>query len=623
MRLRLASSCALVALSVPWMAVASAQTLKRVGIESSDPRALAERFTEEGYDVLEGSVKSDSLELVVSDASLAMLELAGFAPRVLEIGRPYKDIQAEQAAAAGSGDAVPSGYPNGAQILTSMSNSANAFPAICQFVDLTATLGMPATVNGNHLYACKISDNVATDEDEPTMLVLCGSHCRELAVHVIGLDTITKLTTLYGVNSQVTAAVDNYEIWVIPNANPDGYDWVFNVDNLWRKNRRVFAGGIGVDLNRNYNFGWSSPCSGSTFVPDETYKGPSPASEAEVQTVKALQNRERFAKVLDYHSYGSETLWGYLCWGHPWGGMLQLEAIQISLATGYGGAERAPSAHGEQWHDPLAFHGAIGFLTEVGSQFQPTYASALANEVPDAWGGTLYFANRPITLSGHVTDSVTGAPIVAAITYPTATFTNGETNASHAGFGRYHSWLPAGTTQVKFSAPGYASQQFGITATSTSSQVLAVQLVKDTTATFYCTAKTNSLGCVPVMDADGNPSASAGSGFVLSAASVLNKKAGLLFYSTVGANGNPFQGGTLCCKLPIVRTPVQNSGGSASGNDCTGTFVFDFNGYIAAGADPNLVSGANVWSQYWSRDPGFAAPNNTSLSNGTSFTILP
>ncbi|MCE9594620.1 MAG: hypothetical protein K8S98_10530 [Planctomycetes bacterium] len=596
-----------------------AQTLKRVAVQTPSAHDLADRLTEQGFDVLEGSVKAASLELVVSDASLVELERMGFAPTVLEIGRPYSEIQAAQS----PNDVVPAGYPTGAQILASMTASANAFPAICQLVDLTVTLGMPTTVEGRHLYACKISDNVATDEDEPTALVLCGSHCRELAVHVIGLDTITKLTTLYGSNPSITAAVDGYEIWVLPNANPDGYDYVFNVDNLWRKNRHVFGGGTGVDLNRNYNFGWTSACAGSTVVSDDTYKGPSTASEAEVKTIKALQDRERFTKVLDYHSFGSETLWGYLCWTHPWASTLQAEAIQISLASSYGGAERAPSAHGEQWMDPLANHGTSAYLTEVGAQFQPTFASAQANEVPDAWGGTQYVLARPITLSGHVTDSVSGAPLAAKVSYPGTAFVNGEKNGAEAAFGRYQSFLPAATTQVLFSAPGYASQQFGIAATATSAQVLDVALVKVTNATFYCTSKINSKGCAPQMDAFGNASASAGSGFTLSAFDVLNKKTGLLFYSTVGAAGIPLQGGHLCAKSPTKRTAVQNSGGSPTGTDCTGTFSFDFNVRIAAGTDPSLTAGANAWAQYWSRDGGFAPPNNTSLTNGATFTILP
>jgi len=136
----------------------------------------------------------------------------------------------------------------------------------------------------------------------------------------------------------------------------------------------------------------------------------------------------------------------------------------------------------------------------------------------------------------------------------------------------------------------------------------------------YCTAKTNSAGCVPAIATSGNPSASAGSGFTISTTSVLDNKFGLYFYSKSGASNIPFQGGTLCAQPPLVRTMLQNSGGTAP---CGGAFQIDFNAYVASGKDPALIPGQQVWAQTWSRDPGFAPPNNTSLSDAVSFTLCP
>jgi hypothetical protein len=136
----------------------------------------------------------------------------------------------------------------------------------------------------------------------------------------------------------------------------------------------------------------------------------------------------------------------------------------------------------------------------------------------------------------------------------------------------------------------------------------------------YCTAKTNSAGCVPSITASGMVSASAGSGFTIRTKNVLNDKSGVHFYSKSGPISVSFQGGTLCAQAPLVRTMLQNSGGMPP---CGGSFQIDFNAYIASGKDPALVSGQQVWVQTWSRDPGFAPPDNTSLSDAVTFTICP
>jgi hypothetical protein len=149
--------------------------------------------------------------------------------------------------------------------------------------------------------------------------------------------------------------------------------------------------------------------------------------------------------------------------------------------------------------------------------------------------------------------------------------------------------------------------------------------------TIYCTAKTNSLGCVPAISGSGAPSASATSGFTVDCSMVRNNKAGLLFYTVNGAqNAGVFQCGTLCVgPTGIKRTPAQSAGGNPNpANDCSGSYSLDMNAFGAglAGGNPDpalAVSGTQVHAQYWGRDQGFAAPCNTMLSDGAEYTIAP
>lgn len=136
----------------------------------------------------------------------------------------------------------------------------------------------------------------------------------------------------------------------------------------------------------------------------------------------------------------------------------------------------------------------------------------------------------------------------------------------------------------------------------------------------YCTAKLNSAGCLPTVSSNGTPSATDAGAFDIEAQLVLNNKNGLLFYG-YQSNSAPFQGGTMCIQAPVKRTPVQDSGGNAPPNDCSGSYSYDFNARIQSGADAGLVPGAVLYAQYWSRDP--SSPSTTGLTNAVSFEIRP
>ena len=146
----------------------------------------------------------------------------------------------------------------------------------------------------------------------------------------------------------------------------------------------------------------------------------------------------------------------------------------------------------------------------------------------------------------------------------------------------------------------------------------------------YCTAKTNSLGCTPAIGSLGVGSATATSGHYVRSVNNRNNKNGLLFYGVNGQASTPYQGGTLCVKTPIKRTPSTNSGGTpAPANDCTGVYQLDMNAFaqgLVPGGTPLAaltVPGTVVDCQWWGRDPGFVAPNNTSLSDGLEYIVGP
>jgi murein tripeptide amidase MpaA len=66
----------------------------------------------------------------------------------------------------------------------------------------------------------------------------------------------------------VTQLLGHYEVHIMPMVNPDGYEYSHTTDRMWRKNRNPNGGAcVGVDLNRNYDYGWltagssRNPCS--------------------------------------------------------------------------------------------------------------------------------------------------------------------------------------------------------------------------------------------------------------------------------------------------------------------------------------------------------------------------
>ena len=93
--------------------------------------------------------------------------------------------------------------------------AAETFPEICQLVDLTTTFNVPATFEGRHIFAVKLSDNVSEDEDEPALLVVSAHHSNEIITTVVALHAMEQFTTLYGTDPTITDLVNENEIWIL------------------------------------------------------------------------------------------------------------------------------------------------------------------------------------------------------------------------------------------------------------------------------------------------------------------------------------------------------------------------------------------------------------------------
>ncbi|MCE9594252.1 MAG: hypothetical protein K8S98_08660 [Planctomycetes bacterium] len=162
--------------------------------------------------------------------------------------------------------------------------------------------------------------------------------------------------------------------------------------------------------------------------------------------------------------------------------------------------------------------------------------------------------------------------------------------------------------------PGYVLDDV-----NTVSDVFAVERFARATPPYavYCSAKTNSTGCTPRIGASGVASLTTLDSLRIVAIGVRPAKNGMLIWSG-GVAALPFGGGTLCVQAPLKRTKVQKAGGSGT---CNGTYSFAFDrAYILA---KGVAAGSVLHAQYWSRDIGFAPPNDIGLTDAVTFSILP
>ncbi|MCB0282644.1 MAG: immune inhibitor A [Calditrichae bacterium] len=201
---------------------------------------------------------------------------------------------------------------------------------------ITAKDSIGTTHEGRTIWMVKISDNPDQDENEPEVLFTALHHAREPGSMMTVVYFMYYLLENYGTDEEVTYLVNNRELFFVPVVNPDGFEYNHQMSPdggyMWRKNKRdnnnngIFSeNDDGVDLNRNYGYGWGYDNNGSSpLAGSDVYRGPEPFSEPETQAIRNFCNQRQFKIAMNYHTYSNLLI-------YPWGFIASYETPDSSV----------------------------------------------------------------------------------------------------------------------------------------------------------------------------------------------------------------------------------------------------------------------------------------------------
>ncbi|MEX1368679.1 MAG: M14 family metallopeptidase [Nannocystaceae bacterium] len=397
---------------------------------------------------------------------------------------------------------------------TSLATLESDYPGLVEVTDIgdswdKTVAGGP---DGYDIQAIVITNESITGP-KPPFFLMGAIHARELATAELVTRFAEQMVQDYGTDPDVTWLLDNYELHVVPQVNPDGRK-IAEQGYTQRKNRNVDLGACsdpptsssqyGVDLNRNSSFGWGGAGT-STNPCNLTYRGTSAASEPEVQALQTYMSSifadQRGPNITDaappdtegvmisVHSYSELVLYpfSYAATSAPNLEGLRTLGRKFGFHNGYEVCQGplclyAASGGTDDW--AYGELGVAGFTFEIGTSFFQDCGTFESTIVPDnlaALRDAFKAARRPyLTPSGPDAVGVqVSAASVAAGTAVTLTATGDDTRFNSNGWGteptqnvvaaRYTidqpSWSGAPLTAMAASDGTFDTTAEGLTAT--------------------------------------------------------------------------------------------------------------------------------------------------------------
>lgn len=187
---------------------------------------------------------------------------------------------------------------------------------------------------GRDIRAVKLRGTGGTKSVRPAVVLNGTVHAREWISPMTNMYGLEQLADGYGSDPMITSLLDEVDVYVLPVMNPDGYEYSRTTDRFWRKNRRPVGGGqVGVDLNRNFSFGYGLDSGSSSSPWSDVYRGPSAFSEPETQAYRDFfLDHQNIVSHIDFHAYSQLILqpWGYRVGAPPDAEVLNRIAVEMS-----------------------------------------------------------------------------------------------------------------------------------------------------------------------------------------------------------------------------------------------------------------------------------------------------
>lgn len=192
--------------------------------------------------------------------------------------------------------------------------TALLFQLAKRFPHMVDVWQVASSSEGRNIYAIKIG--YPSNTKKPILWIDAGIHAREWIAHSTALYIIWQLIH----DPAHKRLLQEMDIVVVPNTNPDGYEYSRKINRMWRKTRskstvsRFSDQCSGVDGNRNYPFHFGEE--GVSHWPcQETYCGRMALSEPEVMGLASaiLERKNEIRGYIALHSFGQDILYP---WGH-------------------------------------------------------------------------------------------------------------------------------------------------------------------------------------------------------------------------------------------------------------------------------------------------------------------